>query len=162
MNVAANVAGMHYPLPDEEAIEAIRIELYDRGLAWALVGVRDRALDRYLAVEHPRPIEDYIRMEEAIARLRARDAAQRATDMTWEATRALVFERDGGRCHVCGEVIPWHHYECGHIIDRVAGGSDRLSNLVTMCALCNRLKPVHESRAEYIAWLEAGAWTSEL
>jgi hypothetical protein len=86
----------------------------------------------------------------------AAEAVLRGTTLSWDKTRQLIWERDGGMCQVCGDAIDWQYYECGHIIDRVAGGSDRLSNLVCMCIACNRLKPLTETRAEYIAWAMKG------
>lgn len=81
-----------------------------------------------------------------------------ADSRSWPTLRKVVFDRDQAQCHVCGRIIDWSNYECGHIIDRVCGGADCLSNLVTMCSGCNRMKPCHETRSEYIAWLAAGDW----
>jgi 5-methylcytosine-specific restriction endonuclease McrA len=86
----------------------------------------------------------------------AAEAALKGTTLSWDQTRQLIWERDGGVCQVCGDSIAWQQYECGHIIDRCVGGADRLSNLVCMCIVCNRLKPLTETRAEYIAWARQG------
>jgi HNH endonuclease len=86
----------------------------------------------------------------------AAKAALRGTTIPWSHLRALVYERDHGVCQVCGDAINADSYECGHIIDRVVGGSDRLSNLVCMCITCNRLKPLTETREQYIAWASQG------
>lgn len=72
-----------------------------------------------------------------------------------EVDRRAVFARDSGRCHVCGLAVPYEIYEVGHIIDRCAGGPDDRFNLVVMCVLCNRLKPVHFSRSEYAGWVRS-------
>ena len=77
---------------------------------------------------------------------------------SWHTIRKAVYERDGAICHVCGAGVLWLNYECGHIVDRADGGPDELSNVVTMCRTCNRLKSCHETRQEYIAWLAAGDW----
>jgi hypothetical protein len=66
-----------------------------------------------------------------------------------------VYLRDGGVCHACGRTIAKADYECGHIIDRCAGGPDDATNLVVMCVMCNRLKPVHASRGAYLSWVHA-------
>lgn len=81
----------------------------------------------------------------------------------WASLRNTVFERDGGICQVCGfPVSPFKgkssSYECGHIIDRMIGGPDKVSNLLCMCSRCNQWKPLHESIAEFEAWRQAGAW----
>jgi hypothetical protein len=100
-------------------------------------------------------------LEEELHR-RAAEAALRGTPLTWDQTRQLIWERDGGVCQVCGDAITWQEYECGHIIDRCVGGSDRLSNLVCMCIVCNRLKPLTETRAEYMAWARQGGPAMEM
>lgn len=86
----------------------------------------------------------------------AAKAALRGTTFPWSHLRALVYERDHGVCQVCGDAVDLDSYECGHIIDRVVGGSDRLPNLVCMCITCNRLKPLTETREQYIAWASQG------
>jgi hypothetical protein len=113
------------------------------------------------------PFMEAVRQHEsAIAQMKARrrwiledepyrhaaDAALKGTILSWDQTRQLIWERDGRVCQVCGDSITWQQYECGHIIDRCVGGSDRPSNLVCMCIVCNRLKPLTETRAEYMAW----------
>jgi 5-methylcytosine-specific restriction endonuclease McrA len=92
----------------------------------------------------------------------AAEAALRGTTLSWDQTRQLIWERDGGVCQVCGDAIEWREYECGHIIDRCVGGSDRLSNLVCMCIVCNRLKPLTKTRAEYLAWARQGGPAMEV
>jgi HNH endonuclease len=86
----------------------------------------------------------------------AAKAALRGTTIPWSHLRAIVYERDRGTCQVCGDAVDLNSYECGHIIDRIVGGSDRLSNLVCMCISCNRLKPLTETREAYIAWASEG------
>ncbi len=77
------------------------------------------------------------------------------TLLSWSTTRRLVYIRDGGICDICKEKLDWDEYECGHIVDRVCGGSNRLENLVVMCGLCNRkIKIMHETKEEYCAWKE--------
>jgi 5-methylcytosine-specific restriction endonuclease McrA len=114
--------------------------------------------------------------ESAIAQMKARqrwiledephrcaaEAAQRGTALSWDQTRQRIWERDGGVCQVCGDAIAWQQYECGHIIDRCVGGSDRPSNLVCMCILCNRLNPLTKTRAEYLAWARQGGPAMEI
>ena len=73
---------------------------------------------------------------------------------SWRALRIFVWDRDGGVCQVCGDCIPIDHYECGHKIDRVAGGKDIADNLAVMCTMCNRLKPVHDTIEQYNTWRE--------
>lgn len=152
---------MPYPLPDEEDIVAIRQELAQLIETRDAPIIRRRMLDQYIS--GTLELED-IASERIAAKVQDRVAAvvKRGTEADWKAIRKQVFQRDGGVCHVCGRDVSWDGYECGHIVDRVCGGTDRPSNLVTMCIICNRLKPMHESRAEYLAWIEGGAWVSEI
>jgi 5-methylcytosine-specific restriction endonuclease McrA len=60
-------------------------------------------------------------------------------------TRALVLDRDGSTCKMCGAVAgePHHHdnrltkLHVSHIIDKSMGGTDDLSNLRALCSICN-------------------------
>ena len=54
--------------------------------------------------------------------------------MTWEQIRAAVLHRDG-RCMNCGVVMGLAPH---HIISKGAGGSDEMSNLITLCMVCHR------------------------
>jgi hypothetical protein len=86
----------------------------------------------------------------------AAKAALRGTTIPWSHLRAIVYERDRGTCQVCGDAVDLNSYKCGHIIDRIVGGSDLLSNLVCICISCNQLKPLTETREAYIAWASEG------
>ncbi|HAH11298.1 MAG TPA: HNH endonuclease [Alphaproteobacteria bacterium] len=61
-------------------------------------------------------------------------------------TRALVLDRNGFTCQMCGAAAGEPHpfdptrktrLHIGHIIDKSAGGSDDLSNLRAVCSICN-------------------------
>jgi hypothetical protein len=46
-----------------------------------------------------------------------------------------------------------YQYNCGHIVDLVCQGTDRLDNLAVMCKICNQWrKSQHETKEEYILW----------
>ena len=62
----------------------------------------------------------------------AHQQAQRSA-RPWRRTRAAVLERDGARCHWCGQ--PATHVD--HLVARSEGGSDSPSNLVASCSSCN-------------------------
>ncbi len=53
--------------------------------------------------------------------------------------RAVIFERDGGRCYICGERItgPW---EADHELARELGGSDEIANIRPAHVACHKLK----------------------
>ena len=61
-------------------------------------------------------------------------------------TRALVLDRNGFTCQMCGAVAGEPHpgnpaqkarLHIGHIIDKSMGGSDDASNLRATCSICN-------------------------
>lgn len=88
---------------------------------------------------------------------------RRGTSESWGSIRRRIYHRDSGKCHVCGFGIVEDDYECGHIIDRDRGGTDRDANLTAMHAVCNRRKPPHETREEYLYWvheLRASMWAA--
>jgi len=76
------------------------------------------------------------------------DAAPRlafARDISKE-TRALVLDRNGFTCQMCGAVAgDPHPYDLsrkvglhiGHIVDKSQGGSDEAANLRAICSICN-------------------------
>jgi hypothetical protein len=60
--------------------------------------------------------------------------------------RALILDRDGFTCQMCGAVAGEPHpydprqktkLHVGHIIDKSIGGSDDPSNLRAICSICN-------------------------
>ncbi|MFZ2560754.1 HNH endonuclease [Corynebacterium variabile] len=64
-------------------------------------------------------------------------------------TRALVLERDGSRCQLCGvgagEPYPGNPdlkatMTIGHVVPQESGGTNSLDNLRTECSLCNEPK----------------------
>jgi 5-methylcytosine-specific restriction endonuclease McrA len=61
-------------------------------------------------------------------------------------TRALVIDRNGFTCQMCGVTAGEPHPDdngrlvrlhIGHIIDKSMGGTDELSNLRAICSVCN-------------------------
>jgi 5-methylcytosine-specific restriction endonuclease McrA len=61
-------------------------------------------------------------------------------------TRALVLDRDGFTCQMCGAVAGEVHphdpsrttrLQIGHVIDKSQGGSDEPANLRALCSVCN-------------------------
>ena len=74
----------------------------------------------------------------------------------------LIKDRDYGCCQVCGENLAERSYECGHLVDRVAGGADVPDNLVAMCAFCNRMKPVHDTLDAAWEWVNSGGVITSL
>jgi hypothetical protein len=61
-------------------------------------------------------------------------------------TRALVLDRNGFTCQMCGAVAGEMHPDgsgrktrlhIGHIVDKSMGGSDEATNLRAICSVCN-------------------------
>lgn len=61
-----------------------------------------------------------------------------------DAVKFKIMERDGFMCRVCGRSGPEDHVKLNvdHWIAVANGGSDEVSNLVTLCAPCNRAKGI--------------------
>ena len=81
-----------------------------------------------------------------------------AVQREWRKLRKAVWARDKGVCGVCGGMCYSDAWHLGHIVDHMVGGADSLENLLVMHDMCNQFKPVHESRAEFDAWVKAGHW----
>jgi 5-methylcytosine-specific restriction endonuclease McrA len=79
-----------------------------------------------------------------------------------KATSKAVYQRDCWHCRHCNRNDQLHPH---HIVYRSAGGSDDLSNLVTLCAKCHddvhggRLKlELFEARATHIKFWKQEGW----
>ena len=73
-------------------------------------------------------------------------AGQVSNSAISKETRALVLDRDGNTCQMCGIVAGEAHpansgrkarLHIGHIIDASYGGSNEPSNLRALCSVCN-------------------------
>jgi 5-methylcytosine-specific restriction endonuclease McrA len=68
-------------------------------------------------------------------------------------TRKLVFDKTGGRCHMCGKVLffnaaplsrgRWH---VDHILQKSRNGEDSLRNYLPVCRDCNFLRRNYASK----------------
>lgn len=54
--------------------------------------------------------------------------------------RLALYERDGGQCYLCGEVVPVHQFEIDHVFPRSKGGPTESQNLRVTHVHCNRRK----------------------
>ncbi len=72
-----------------------------------------------VAAEVPRPSDDYYRVPEL---------------------RIEIFERDGWRCHYCGDDVTEETATLDHVTPVSKGGSDTEDNLVACCLMCNSIK----------------------
>jgi 5-methylcytosine-specific restriction endonuclease McrA len=75
--------------------------------------------------------------------------------VSWAKLRREIYDRDGGMCQACGMPVG-KRWDCGHVVDRIVGGSDTLDNLKLMCIRCNRtLKPITPTRGEAQRWMDS-------
>lgn len=60
------------------------------------------------------------------------------TDSGYSIAKAFLMEQFGKKCFYCGRTFK--ELTIDHVVPRVKGGSNRLSNLVLACAKCNQVK----------------------
>ncbi|MEM2129816.1 MAG: HNH endonuclease signature motif containing protein [Candidatus Bathyarchaeia archaeon] len=64
---------------------------------------------------------------------------------TWREFAVAVYERDGGKCRICGKDLAERRFACDHIIPLSQGGRDwwqdpAMTNFQTLCESCHRKK----------------------
>ena len=59
---------------------------------------------------------------------------KRIRDLVWKQYSNKTVDK----CYVCSEMISFDNFECGHIIARSRGGSNKLENLKPVCGPCNK------------------------
>jgi HNH endonuclease len=62
----------------------------------------------------------------------------------WQRTRKAVRQRDGNRCRNCGASGDGVRLSVHHWLPANLGGTDDMSNLVTLCSTCH---PIYEKAA---------------
>jgi 5-methylcytosine-specific restriction endonuclease McrA len=75
----------------------------------------------------------------ALERRAARKLQQYATS-TERIYRRRVFERDGGRCHLCRKKVDPRAWHLDHIVPLALGGSHTYENVAVSHPECNRAK----------------------
>lgn len=55
-------------------------------------------------------------------------------------TRAEIFERDNGKCQICGVILDPNNWHEDHIIPLALKGSNLRSNVQATCPHCNHVK----------------------
>lgn len=87
--------------------------------------------------------------EAAVAKRREKRAAEEKERLRWMLIRVAVFERDGGRCRVCGRAVKLStrilpaQAHVHHVNYKSAGGTDDMSNLVLLCLPCHDAEHRH-------------------
>jgi 5-methylcytosine-specific restriction endonuclease McrA len=57
--------------------------------------------------------------------------------------RKYVYQRDNYQCQSCGKKAQETQLNIDHIISLAKGGSNDISNLQTLCSICNQRKKHH-------------------
>jgi len=58
------------------------------------------------------------------------------------ADRNYIFQKTGGKCHVCGGSLGVR-WQADHVIPHILGGQATLDNYLPICKECNRLRWFH-------------------
>ncbi len=54
--------------------------------------------------------------------------------------RTIIYNKNKGRCAICGEFVPYDAFTVDHIIPLAKGGTNELNNLQCTCKTCNLIK----------------------
>lgn len=54
--------------------------------------------------------------------------------------RTFIYNKNKGRCAICGRFIPYGNFTIDHIIPLSKGGTNELDNLQCACKTCNNVK----------------------
>lgn len=71
--------------------------------------------------------------------------------------RQLVWNKTGGRCHLCGIKVRESGFHADHIHPHTKGGAHSISNYLPSCAVCNHLR-WHYGPEEIQLMLRLGRW----
>lgn len=85
---------------------------------------------------------------------------RKKTEEIWKETRLEVLKRDKYRCLSCGIGVTSAQADIHHVLPRSRGGSDELSNLITLCDGCHAAQ--HPNQAAVLARGLFYKWTYRL
>lgn len=57
-----------------------------------------------------------------------------------EEERKIIYDKSGGRCALCGQLLKLEDMTIDHIIPISMGGEDSLDNIQALCYSCNQFK----------------------
>jgi hypothetical protein len=90
-------------------------------------------------------------------------------------TRAIVLDRNGFTCQMCGAVAGEPHpydskrktrLHIGHVIDKSKGGTEDLTNLRAICSICNEgaanLTPIRPDLKQLLIQIRRGTSSDQL
>ena len=78
-----------------------------------------------------------IRAYDKVQRLKNPETRRRREHLRSSRLREGVYNRDGGRCGICGRGVAFKRMTLDHIIPRSAGGKDTEDNLRLAHMMCN-------------------------
>lgn len=92
-------------------------------------------------------ISDYIfKHSNILITVRSIQRQLKKLNLTRGLIRHEIMRRDGFRCVLCGQDASNDRLEVDHIIPVVAGGTNDIKNLRTLCSECNKGKMLLEER----------------
>jgi 5-methylcytosine-specific restriction endonuclease McrA len=65
---------------------------------------------------------------------------KRPSEPLWRMLRQYAYERDGGKCRYCGDVVELNECHIHHILELSQGGTNHPTNLKTSCKKCHKIK----------------------
>jgi len=101
-----------------------------------------REYTRKYAAAHPEGVRESVRKYRAAhpeVQL-AHNAKRRALKLgafVESVSRAIVYKRDGGRCHLCGKKARKDNWHLDHIMPLSKGGEHSYRNVAVACPGCN-------------------------
>lgn len=82
----------------------------------------------------------------------------------YNSTKELVWDKTGGRCHICGRVLKFNakigesgRWHVDHVVPFARGGKDGTKNFLPICKVCNRLKS-HLRGRKFRIIVQFGTW----
>jgi 5-methylcytosine-specific restriction endonuclease McrA len=101
---------------------------------------------------------NYLRALHRDRDLRKNDGQSRLRGRLSQSKRRAVFEKTGGRCHLCGGLVAdGDKWQADHVAAHVTGGPHALENFLTAHAACNNYK-WHYLPEEIQEILRLGVW----
>lgn len=64
-----------------------------------------------------------------------------------------VYNRQGGKCSMCGDKINYLNITVDHVIPISKGGTNTLDNMEAMCYTCNQMKRDH-MKSDFLKHIE--------
>jgi 5-methylcytosine-specific restriction protein A len=79
-------------------------------------------------------------------------SSRRTSTQAWKLQRAKTLQRDGGLCQVRGPNCGVISVAVDHLVSVANGGTDDLSNTVSICKPCHDAKTAREANAARNGW----------